>query len=372
MTKEQRFDSFYYLGDSLETLIKESNDISISLLSDDFIYMESENNEENKLKKITDRIKDIIRKIKEKIISLFRSKETTEQIKEIEQAGLSNDKVEMTDYNKIQDLQEKTMKEIDKSHDQKDVNEVIEKYKKQRNKILKGAAVITVTLGAAITSLKLLSDKKIKGLQDKVDLAEMKYKDECEKVSRISKDNNKLKNKAIDLQKENKKLKNKVDVMEQDTLKGKLQTKTKQINEDIQNKSENINRSMNIEKAKLNAKLSVISDAASDLAKNASEVKNKLSQSKSLISKTSIVSNGIKEMGKSVKKAVNGETLEKNKNARKRELEAKISEINDKRKRAERIIKSSTAPKEKKDKASEYLNKTKDAIKRMKDEIKEV
>ena len=167
------------------------DDVSESLEYISILY-ESGNN------KILHSFISVLKKIKDAIISAINSIKsffTSKKVKDLEKFMKSNqdkankEKVKIQDYDKLNKLTDDALKEVKKSNDP---DEVVRKYKKQRNILLGIGSFITITATALFIKFKKSKDdetnrlsNELKNVNNKLDWLETQ-------ANSLSKENNKL------------------------------------------------------------------------------------------------------------------------------------------------------------------------------------
>ena len=122
------------------------------LLADPETFMEA-GASGNIFQKLLTKVKEIVEKAINTIKQFFASKQVESSLKSAEAAAKENpavlkEKVKVKDYAKLEKLHKKTEAELKKCKTDAQVNDTMNKYRKQRNLILGAGAVAAVTLGA--------------------------------------------------------------------------------------------------------------------------------------------------------------------------------------------------------------------------------
>ena len=145
----------------------------------------------NKIKKAIDtffeKIKDMIRAAKERITAIVTGEVFKKKTNNIENAlkenpKLMNEKVKITDYDKLNKLNESAMQSVMNAKSNDEIERAMKKYKTQRNAILAATAVIGVTAGVAFTKLK----NRIKNQGDVINLQSSSMRRYKELVDRLT------------------------------------------------------------------------------------------------------------------------------------------------------------------------------------------
>lgn len=116
----------------------------------DFNYM-IETSEDSIIDRFIDKMKQTIVKMKNKINDFITSatiKSKMEEIKDIFQKNpsLKNEKIKVKDYEKLDKLGQETLNELETT---KDIEATMQKYRKQRNKLMVGSTLVTISLSTA-------------------------------------------------------------------------------------------------------------------------------------------------------------------------------------------------------------------------------
>ena len=144
--------------------------ILLDRMSDD-VYYENGNNESkisNFFTSLITKITNAIKKAKDAIVSLFTQKKVDDTINNLENKikenpELGKQQVKIPYSGQLDKLTQEIRVNIDTTSN---TQETIEKYKKQRNRILKGGIFVTVSLGSALVILSKLKNKSIKKLDN--------------------------------------------------------------------------------------------------------------------------------------------------------------------------------------------------------------
>lgn len=160
-----------------------------------FLFIEgaSETVSESFLNRIMNKCIEIKNKIQAWISNFFTkvfTKNTEDKIKEAiaENPELKNAQVQVHDYQKVSSLQNEIVNAIEESKEIDRVKAKMKKYKKQRNKLIATAAVITVSLGSAL----FLLNKKKNGKIETLDNANKKLSASIESYKETIKEKDKI------------------------------------------------------------------------------------------------------------------------------------------------------------------------------------
>lgn len=138
------------------------------MLSDPEVFMEA-GASGNIFQKLIVKVKEIVEKAINTIRQFFSSKQVESNIKKAEEVakanpGLLKKKVKVKDYEKLDKINKKARADLKKCKTKAQVDDVMEKYQKQRNIAIGAGAVVAITLGACL----VFSRKK--GKQNEADL----------------------------------------------------------------------------------------------------------------------------------------------------------------------------------------------------------
>ena len=159
-------------------ILYESNHLDIlksSIMED--IYTENGNSAFDRFKKFIDSVVEKIKKFfinaKKVIINFFTKKAVNDKLNDIVQSikenpELGKREVKIPDYKELDKLYEKTISDLE--HRVEDSEKIMEKYKKERKRILIGAAgLTTVSLATAIGIVKNIGKKTEERLNKKIE-----------------------------------------------------------------------------------------------------------------------------------------------------------------------------------------------------------
>lgn len=240
---------------------------------------------------IISKIKVLIDSIIEKIRSLFDKSSKLEEAR----SAIDSDKelkktsIKTIDYNKLHSLEKTSAEKIMKAQTERDVYDIIEKYKKQRNIILGTTAAVTITLGAAITHVIKHKNEKITNLENTKKSLEREY---------------------ADLQKRNKDLIDRVSTLKDKNLKMHENIKKMKASpsERTKMKIADVGTKVSIQQKKLEAISSIIKDSSQSITSEASSIISSCMSKKGMIKKVKDVSTGTSNIVTNIKKVANGTT----------------------------------------------------------------
>lgn len=315
--------------------------------------------------RIIEKIREIVKSVKDKLAALFKHEKIDNAVKTLEDAKKTNPQImtttiTMVDYQKLQKLNDDTSKELTKEG--VDVEEKMKKYRSQRNKILAASAVVTVTLGSALYMITKSKNEKIQELDTRQRETESKL--------------NILKGRYIAIRKElanekesNLKLSNENERLRERTLSGKTKVVAKQASERMKNASEKNAKDIANIKAAVSAQTEVLQNATTDTLHQVQDaVKTVINPDSSVLTKIKSVKDTVAQPAKSVKSVIDGSEKQK-------VLEKRLSEVKEKRDKykrkienAQKILKSDSASDEQKERAKEFLTKVPAYMERLKKE----
>ena len=224
-----------FLEDSTFEIMTLENDIlyesihldilKYSIMEDVYIEQgESSSKFKTFVNNIIEKIKKFFINAKEAIINFFTKKAVNDKLDDIEQSikenpELGKRKVKIPDYKELDKLYEKTISDLE--HRVEDSEKIMEKYKKERKRILIGAGLTTVSLATAIGIVKNIGKKTEEKLNKKIedDITNAK----CKIYETIEKD--------LDRREENNR---KWENVKHKTIKETLNSTTQQLNSYIQ------------------------------------------------------------------------------------------------------------------------------------------
>ena len=147
--------------------------LKYSIMEDVYIEQgESSSKFKTFVNNIIEKIKKFFINAKEAIINFFTKKAVNDKLDDIEQSikenpELGKRKVKVPDYKELDKLYEKTI--FDLEHRVEDSEKIMEKYKKERKRILIGAGLTTVSLATAIGIVKNIGKKTEERLNKKIE-----------------------------------------------------------------------------------------------------------------------------------------------------------------------------------------------------------
>ena len=198
----------------------------IAFIAGDY-YEESGDSKENIFKKAIRHVRDLIRKIKDKIAEKFSDEKVKKQQEKIKMEIMSdptkkNKKVKVRVNDKVYALDKKALDDLTKCKTKEEVEKYMADYKKKREKLVAGSIVVV----SAATAIGILGsklhkthkqldelqgeyEKSIKALEKKTDAfnsLKNHRKLEAEELTSERKQNELLRDAVYNLRKENKKL----------------------------------------------------------------------------------------------------------------------------------------------------------------------
>ena len=198
----------------------------IAFIAGDY-YEESGDSKENIFEKAIRYVRDLIRKIKDKIAEKFSDEKVKKQQEKIKMEIMSdptkkNKKVKVRVNDKVYALDKKALDDLTKCKTKEEVEKYMADYKKKREKLVAGSIVVV----SAATAIGILGsklhkthkqldelqgeyEKSIKALEKKTDAfnsLKKHHKLEAEELTSERKQNELLRDAVYNLRKENKKL----------------------------------------------------------------------------------------------------------------------------------------------------------------------
>lgn len=195
------------LEDSTFEIITLENDIlyesihldilKYSIMEDVYIEQgESSSKFKTFVNNIIEKIKKFFINAKKAIINFFTKKAVNDKLDDIEQSikknpELGKREVKIPDYKELDKLYEKTISDLE--HRVEDSEKIMEKYKKERKRILIGAAgLTTVSLATAIGIVKNIGKKTEEKLNKKIEAVDKNIKEVTQDYGFILKSHNQL------------------------------------------------------------------------------------------------------------------------------------------------------------------------------------
>ena len=124
------------------------------MISDPDTFMEA-GGSGNIFQKLIEKVKEIVEKAINTIKQFFASKQVESNMKKAEEVakenpGLLKKKIKVKDYEKLDKINKKAQEDLKKCKNKAQVDDVMAKYRKQRNIAIGVGAAVTVTLGACL------------------------------------------------------------------------------------------------------------------------------------------------------------------------------------------------------------------------------
>lgn len=190
-----------------------------------------------------------------------------------ENPELKEQKVEIRDDSELVALQQKTLDELERVRTEPELKMKMQKYKKQRNKILAATAVITVTLSAAVVLLHKKSQSTITQLDRQNKKLKAQVQDYEDELGAVNKKLTNVKKAAVkkirELKDENESLKARTPV-EKVRVKGK-QT-VRKVKTGSRELMEPVNSRVNLARGKTQAMTDVVKDTIGDTKANITDL----------------------------------------------------------------------------------------------------
>lgn len=165
-------------------------------------YEESGNNKENFFDKAIAYIRDLIKKIKDKISEKFSDANVKKQQEKLKMEILSdpnkkNKKVKVQINDKVYDLDKKALSDLSKCKTKEEVEKYMSDYKKKREKLIAGSIVaVSAATAIGILGSKLhKTHKQLDGLQEEYERSILTLGANAKEISKLNKDNDDLRGK---------------------------------------------------------------------------------------------------------------------------------------------------------------------------------
>lgn len=190
-----------------------------------------------------------------------------------ENPELKEQKVEIRDDSELVALQQKTLDELERVRTEPELKMKIQKYKKQRNKILAATAVITVTLSAAVVLLHKKSQSTITQLDRQNKKLKAQVQDYEDELGAVNKKLTNVKKAAV---KKIRELKDENESLKARTPAEKVRVKGKQTVRKVKTGSrelmEPVNSRVNLARGKTQAMTDVVKDTIGDTKANITDL----------------------------------------------------------------------------------------------------
>ena len=145
-------------------------DIDAIIFTEDALFVEAAS---DIIQTLVDSFIATVQKIKEAFLNFIQKKTTKDAIDKAEDAikenpEVANKKIKVTDTSKLEKNAEDTIKDISKAHSVDEVVRRMDKYRKQRNTLIKITAAVTITAAAAILLIKKADNKIINKINEEL------------------------------------------------------------------------------------------------------------------------------------------------------------------------------------------------------------
>lgn len=173
----------------------------IALIEGDY-YEESGDSKENIFEKAIRHVRDLIRKIKDKIAEKFSDEKVKKQQEKIKMEIMSdptkkNKKVKVRVNDKVYALDKKALDDLTKCKTKEEVEKYMADYKKKREKLVAGSIVVV----SAATAIGILGSKlhkthkQLDELQGEYERSIKTLSDNAKEISKLNNDNDELRGK---------------------------------------------------------------------------------------------------------------------------------------------------------------------------------
>ena len=336
LTLEEQFDDLYTSIDIM------------NLMSSD-AFLESGDGK-GFLNNFAEKINEVIRSLK-RSITKTKLEESKTELENSPNVDLDK-QVQITDYDKLQELNQDMLKAI--STNQFEIEKKMEKYRKQRNAIIKGGALITLSLGALLRISTVRSKKQIDECERIADEAKRNCERYQRKLNEAKTDISKRKEKINELQSENEKMKNKIERMSTKNPVKKAKIVARQSSDVVSSKISDTQANIKGNQIAMHAQLEVLKNASDDALNSTRELANIMHSEASnvkkgiaLVSAKSKIKSDIQNAKNNIK---NGEYSDKQAG----DIARQLKEIKIKRNKAKKVI-SDNRDSENVQKAKNYL-----------------
>lgn len=302
--------------------------------------------------KIYNTIKDIITRMKDSIINLFKTDSVKNQIDAVEKdikenPSYGNAKIQVRDYKKVDELNDAIRFEIVKAGSIDELEAKMAKYRSQRNKIIAGSILTAATVSTVFFLIFKGKDKKIDQLTKQEQIATenlKKYERKCED----------LKEKNKELTSDKRDLENQIEKLSADTIA----KKTKYYIKRVQQATDDASEVIQLHKAKAQAEVEVCRNAASDIVSSIKEGFTACKESKNGLFKKIKSAEEVKnDVASTISSVKSGEAKKEHISEKIDSITEKISEIDAKVKKAAKLIANKDTNQDKKSQYREYMKK---------------
>lgn len=215
--------------------------------------------------RIIDKMKEIVEKVKEKIQSFITSKKVKDEVEKMENVVKNNpelgkEKVQIPDYSKLDKLNKEYTLKIIKGNEE----QLMIKYKKQRNFLVKNLGFTIVTFAVALGMLTKYSKDKIQSLQNSLS----KATDNVRKLERqnhnLSAENNELKTSNSKLSALTKDLRQTIQANNEKNVIRRAKIRSAQLQGRAQYKKEQIEKNVEKQRVAAQNQVEILSCQAKD------------------------------------------------------------------------------------------------------------
>ena len=340
---------------------------SFNIIFNDFyrdVYTESTNNINNFFDQAIKKIKKIVSDVREKLSNLLSTAAVQLRIKQAENAikedpKLAKVETKMVDYEKLDKLNQETAAQLEKTKDSKETENLMKKYRSQRNKILAVSSAITITLAGALIFITKNKNKKIQGLEADVAKSE-------KRLLGLKNRYEKLKELKANTDAENDKLRARIDRYKASTPAAKAKVVVQQSGNSIAQKGENFAIGVDVVRSKAQAETEIISNSTKDVINNVKDCLQAIGTSKSPIKKVGAVAKATSNSANSIKKLATGEARNESFSTKRNEIRKDIQNLQRRIENAKVVLSDNNKSKEERDRAGRFIDQATRKIKTVK------
>ena len=352
-------DEFVCLNYKIDIAFMEMSNSFNGLIFDN--YFTESTNEASFFDKMIERAKKIIEEVKNKVNELVTKVTVKQKLDSLKEAikknpVIGNKKIKMTDYDKLEQLNNAAAKELEKTND---VENMMKKYRTQRNKLLAASAAITISLGAALVFITKRKEQKNKNLDQSLSQSQ-------KRISRLKAKYTNLKGENESLNSENDKLKNKIKMYRASTPAEKAKIAAQQTGNELKKKGEKFATGVDIIKNKAQAETEILSNTTKDLVNSVKDTLTVCGSEASALKKIGSVTKGTGEIIGAGARLISGETKNNVNVKNKEKLRSDIRSISSKIEKAKSILSDKSQSAETRQRAKKYIDSATAKLKRQK------
>lgn len=226
----------------------------------------------------------------------------------------------------------------------------MEKYRKQRNKILLGGILVTVTLGTCIGILKKRSDEKINDLEKKATEHQKKLKIVQNKYEKAKSNLDSERKKTSELEKD-------IAIMKEKDAQKRAKMQLNKQKDKVTDKVSEFTSTIHGATKIASAQTEVFGNAAKDCVNQVKDAVKIIHEETNTINKANAVANTVGNIAGVGKSVVNGDAMNKNLKNKIVESKGELIKLNKRIENAKKVLSTSEKGSERYNRAKAFLEK---------------